>query len=388
MNQENNPDDVIDSSLDRGLPATSSKSSSNKLKNIIKNIKLFGGLTLVIIIVAPIMWFFNKSDDAVTGIQPNTTNRQISNNLGELPQAAPQREPEIVTQPSSNIIQTGQLMPPLPPQTGIVVSDEFLPRQRKLLSSSLAYGNTSTPVANQPIATQAPTVYSDGLEGLLGGPTPADGLAARLEATTVDGASAGLLTDPSYFITQGTFLDCVMETAISSDVPGMTACRLTRDIYSTDAKVLLLERGSRVIGEYQSGLNQGQARIFVLWSRIETPAGVIVNLDSPGTDSLGRSGLSGHVDTHFWARFGGALMLSLVDDIGTYAASAAASSGNNTQIQFGGLSDFTQNAASIALENSINIPPTLIKNQGEPINIYVARDLDFRGVYQLKLAGE
>jgi type IV secretion system protein VirB10 len=40
--------------------------------------------------------------------------------------------------------------------------------------------------------------------------------------------------------------------------------------------------------------------------------------------------------------------------------------------------------AAKALENSINIPPTLYKNQGERVAIFVARDLDFRGVYGLE----
>ena len=181
-------------------------------------------------------------------------------------------------------------------------------------------------------------------------------------------------------------LDCALETALSSDVPGMTACRLTRDIYSTDSKVLLLERGSKVVGQYQGGLKRGQARIFVLWTRVETPNGVIVNIDSPGTDALGRSGLDGFVDTHFWERFGGAVMLSLIDDVGTFVANKASGDGNNNQVQFGSTADAATQAAGIALENSINIPPTLLKNQGDHINIFVARDLDFRGVYDLKPA--
>ena len=37
-----------------------------------------------------------------------------------------------------------------------------------------------------------------------------------------------------------------------------------------------------------------------------------------------------------------------------------------------------------ALEQSINIPPTLNKNHGELVNIFVARDVDFSSVYQLR----
>jgi type IV secretion system protein VirB10 len=162
----------------------------------------------------------------------------------------------------------------------------------------------------------------------------------------------------------------------------MTACVVTRNIYSDNGKVLLIERGSTVSGEYQANMRQGQERIFVLWSRIKTPHGVVINLDSPGTDPLGGAGLPGYVETHFWKRFGGAIMLSMVGDIGDWISNKA-SNGNPNRIQFDNTSDGVQDMATEALRNTINIPPTLYKNQGEQVGIYVARDLDFSSVYDV-----
>jgi type IV secretion system protein VirB10 len=210
----------------------------------------------------------------------------------------------------------------------------------------------------------------------------ASSLGGALAATRAIGVQAALLADKSMAITQGMFLDCVLVTAINSQQPGMTSCVLSRNIYSTDGRVLLLERGSRIVGQYQSAqLRQGMSRIFVLWTRAETPNGVLVNLDSPGTDAVGRSGMDGKIDNHFWARFGSALLISVVDDVARYAANQNSSGGNS--INFGGTAASTQDAASIIVQNTVNIPPTLDKAQGSHINIFVARDLDFSSVYSL-----
>lgn len=204
----------------------------------------------------------------------------------------------------------------------------------------------------------------------------------RGEQSKLDLSRASLIAshDRNLLITKGTFLDCALQTKLVSTVQGMTACVLTRNIYSDNGKVLLLERGSQVIGEYKANVQQGDARIFVLWTRIKTPNGVIVNIDSPGTDPLGASGLPGYVDTHFWKRFGGAIMLSMVDDGFAYMANTHGRGQNNYENSQAN----SQTMAHEALRNSINIPPTLYINQGAHINIYVAKDLDFSEVYDVR----
>ena len=80
----------------------------------------------------------------------------------------------------------------------------------------------------------------------------------------------------------------------------------------TTGNVVLLDRGTKIVGQIENGLLQGQNRVFVDWTRAETPNHVVITLNSPGTDELGRGGLPGAVDNHLWKRFGGALMLTLV----------------------------------------------------------------------------
>ena len=237
-------------------------------------------------------------------------------------------------------------------------------------------------------------VIGQGSSARSSAPNP-DPLADSLRPTLIAGTAASRLASRTFMLTQGTFLDCNLDVAISSAVPGMTKCTLTRNVYGDDRRVVLLERGTEFTGQYRGALQQGQNRLFILWARAKTPKGVVINLASPGTDSLGRSGVTGFIDTHFWERFGAALFLSVVSDsISILAAQAQQGragngngNGNTTVVLPQSTTQAGKNAAAIAVENSIRIPPTLDKNQGGHVSIFIARDLDFRTVYALKAVG-
>jgi type IV secretion system protein VirB10 len=193
-----------------------------------------------------------------------------------------------------------------------------------------------------------------------------------------------MLPNRNYLVTAGTLIPCVLQTAMNSAQPGYTSCLIPRDVYSENGRVVLMEKGTKVVGEYHGGIQQGQNRLFVLWTRAVTPQGVRIDLASPGSDALGRAGIAGSVDTFFWARFGSALLLSLVDD-GAYIAGQAVANGNNN---FNNTTRAPSEGASIALQNSINIRPVLKKNQGEEVGIFVAKDFNFADVYNLELRRE
>lgn len=220
--------------------------------------------------------------------------------------------------------------------------------------------------------------------------SPADGgssgsgpLAEQMQPVRMQASAAGLFTNRDLLLTQGAMLDCQLETRLVTTQAGQVLCYLTRNIYSASGRVVLLDQGTKVVGQYQGGMTQGQARIFVLWTRAETPRGVFINLDSAGAGPLGEAGLGGWVDTHFWKRYGAALMISTIDDFADYLSNQGSNS-NEDRITFDNTSDTTQDMATTALENTINIPPTLYKNHGERVQIFVARDLDFSGVYSLE----
>jgi type IV secretion system protein VirB10 len=208
--------------------------------------------------------------------------------------------------------------------------------------------------------------------------TDEGGVGAILRPTRLEGASASRLADRTLMLAQGKLIDCMLDTAISTVVAGMVKCTLSRDVYGEDGRVVLLDRGTELTGEYRSNLRTGQSRLGILWSRAKTPTGVIIDLASPATDSLGRGGVDGFLDTHFWQRYGAAILLSSLDDALAFAVSRA----NTNQIYVPTNTTRTgQDAASVALENDIHIPPTIVLNQGSHVAVFVARDLDFRSVY-------
>ena len=195
---------------------------------------------------------------------------------------------------------------------------------------------------------------------------------------------AQVLPAQRLLLPKGAFIDCTLETAIDSTLPGMTTCVMATDAFGVDGQVVLLERGTKLIGETRGQVQQGSARVFVVWSEARTPAGVIVPLNSPGADELGRSGLPGQVDNHFWQRFGAALLVSVID--GAVQGAVQSSRGADGAVIVDPAA--SQGVMTEVLKGTVNIGPTVRKQQGDRIEVLVAHDLDFRSVYELRAGAE
>jgi type IV secretion system protein VirB10 len=235
-------------------------------------------------------------------------------------------------------------------------------------------GTTSVAVAasTAPVAVLAPSAARS---------SPGDsGLATLLHGDLSGAVVARTLPAQRLLLPKGAFIDCTLETAIDSTLPGMTTCVTATDTFGIDGKVVLLERGTKLVGETRGQVQQGSARVFVLWTEARTPTGVIVPLDSPGADELGRSGLPGSVERHFWERFGAALVISTID--GAVQAGVQASSRGSGTIIYN--PSATQDVMTESLKSTVNIPPTVIKRNGDRIQVLVARDIDFTNVYELR----
>jgi type IV secretion system protein VirB10 len=243
------------------------------------------------------------------------------------------------------------------------------------LSGAVFSPQSSLPSASAPMSSASPPPAGADLK------EPGE-LSALMRPSVTTAVRALVLPTQRLLLPKGAFLDCTLETAIDSTLPGMTTCVMATDTFGVDGQVVLLERGTKLVGETRGQVQQGSARVFVLWNEARTPTGVIVPLASPGADELGRSGLAGTVDRHFWERFGAAMLVSVID--GVIQAAVQSSRGNSGAVIVN--PSGTQDVMTEVLKGTINIPPTVVKHQGDRIQVLVARDLDFRSVYELKSA--
>ncbi|OWV73048.1 type IV secretion system protein VirB10 [Rhizobium sp. R634] len=335
-----------------------------------------GAVALAIVVfVAFALWSMRGQDKPSDGAQPErVVIRQTSD-------FEPAKEPQSVVTPPQV-----QLPTPVAAEQAPTDDDKLLDAARR--APVIVYSGEKSPATrrqDQDAATDQASNY------VPLGANPG-GFASRgenederfnrlLTPTQLQGSRAGTLGNRDFIVAMGTSIPCVLETALSSDQPGFTSCVINRDVLSDNGRVVLMEKGTQVVGEYRGGIRRGQKRLFVLWNRAKTPKGVIITLASPATDALGRAGIDGYVDTHWWERFGSAMLLSIVGDASSYASSRLQDSDVETQ----NTTSAGQQAAAIAVEQSINIPPTLMKHQGELVSIFVARDLDFSSVYRLRV---
>ncbi|MCQ9326907.1 type IV secretion system protein VirB10 [Neisseria dentiae] len=240
-------------------------------------------------------------------------------------------------------------------------------------------GNTGNG-AGDAVSSDTSSLPGSGEEGEKSSGSKQQGLAVRLNPTVFASVTARLRGSLDFLLGRGTGIPCGLLTRIVTTYPGVTKCQVLEDVYSANGKVLLVEKGTIIHGEQQSALTQGQARVFAAWTTIETPNGVSVKIDSLGADPLGGSGHPARVNNHFWKRIGGAVMISMIDDtINAYGRRSQGSS----NVSFDSTTESAQDIATEVLKNTINIPPTGYVNQGERIMVYIVRDVDFSGVYEL-----
>lgn len=329
----------------------------------LKKYALHGGVAVIVAVVIGSMLFSGHKKPEKTEANSNLSNSQdyaaeLQANLAKLKQSTEQARQQL-SDYQNQMQQTQQHQQS---------QRALLARQNAPTSMYAASASTASTTAT----TESPTFAGRGVYAQFGNQVS--------QTATV---SATRIAHPDYTIASGEFLHAVLETAINSNLPGMVRAVVTQPVYAYTGQTPLIPAGSRLIGQYSAATFQGVNRVFILWNRVILPNGISVQINSPGTDAIGRAGQGADdVNTHFLARFGQASLLSII-------GAGVATVGVDSQDQFNSAADYRsaiassfQQSANASLQSSGQIKPTLSIHQGAAINVFVARDLDFYRVLQ------
>ena len=315
---------------------------------------LAAGVAVVALLGMATLWGMNSA--RVTGDRPHA-------------RPVPQQPVGAALQPPAKLVAQPAVPAPAVAPQGAPGPAPILaaPPQANLASAANPYASPTMVFDSSAMPVPAP-----GAPGELAKGNTADDFASRIGGVGGGPAQARADVDPKTTVTQGTMIPAILETAINTDVPGYVRAVVSQDVRSFDGTRVLVPRSSRLIGQYQSGVQGGQKRAYVIWTRLIRPDGVSVALASPAASFDGSTGLNGRVDSHFFQRFGSAMLLSVVGGL------SAIGTGGASLILGGG-----QSAAAAAVNQCNNISPTIRVRQGEPIRVFTARDLDFSRVPRL-----
>lgn len=342
-----------------------------------------GGIVLLLFLLGYFMLSGkNRDEEADKRPKPDADQALVVPNL---PTAG-----EEETVPPVDLAQTQPELPPLPEQipnedgaAGGTESQGPTLLERRMKAAAAGGGSAGSAGGNLEHSNAA----QNAMLGLPPGGTPA---ATVAEAET----SAQFMSNPNALLVRGTYLRCVLETRIVTDVPGFTSCILTEPVYSVNGRQLLLPKGSKLLGSYQDQAD-GIARVSVVWDRIITPNGIDVAMTSPGVDGLGGAGHPGDYNAHWGSKIMSALLISLISDAFQWAA---AEHGPRSATLYTGPVGTTvvdqpfqsatarsmERLANQALQRSAQRKGTVTINHGTVVNVYVAQDVDFSAVMALR----
>lgn len=346
--------DVIDLASRNAYPVVAGKKGKMEGMGMVAGIALVAGLGLVT------LW----SMSAARMEKPEPAAQAAA-----APAAVVTPAPPVVLQPGPQMAPPAALADPAPAPVYAAppaVAVATAPAANPYSSPTVVFDSSAAPGLTTPQPGEGTAMARAEAPG-----NAANDFASRVGGVGGAAARAAPMANPGTTVTQGTMIPAVLETAIDTNVPGYVRAVVSQDVRSFDGSRVLVPRSSRLIGQYQSGLQNGQRRAYVIWTRLIRPDGASVNLASPAVGFDGTTGLAGQVSGNsFFKRFGSAMLLSVVGGLGGLVSGGAS-------VILGGAG---QSAAATAAQQDGQRGPVVRVRQGEPIRIFTARDLDFSQV--------
>ena len=361
------------------LDAAAPTLTVNEVRQLNRKALFFlGGILLLLLVMA--FWFMHSLSNREKKQSKQGPQEVVT--TPDLPQQAPVMPADAVLVPNAQPVDVVENAPPLPPP----------PASPSSYDDDGMSGSTVSAAPAPPAPTLAERRMNDGLAGAYPGQQPGgpNGVAAgaapvATAETSKARSTAKLLNNPDALMIRGTYIRCVLETRIITDIPGFTSCLVSEPVYSVNGRSLLLPRGTKLLGQY--GNQQiGRGRVGVIWDRAITPVGLDITMASPGTDNLGGAGHPGDYNAHWASRIGSAVMISMISDLFKYMGERHGPESNVVYPQSGVIvtqpyqsntAQTVQELARQAIQESSNRRPTVTINQGSVLNVYVSQDVDF-----------
>lgn len=186
-----------------------------------------------------------------------------------------------------------------------------------------------------------------------------------------------------YEIREGTLVEAYLVTGVHSDLPGDVVAQVARNVFDSETQqILLIPRGTRLVGTYDNAIALDQSRLLVAWTRMIFPDGRSVSLPGLGsTGGDGMGGVPGRVNRHFFRAFGNAAMLALVGGSLAYATSQTQGSGGTFgyptpgEVMAGSVATELSRVATEMLRGNVNRRPTITIPAGTRFSVFVSGDL-------------
>jgi len=210
-----------------------------------------------------------------------------------------------------------------------------------------------------------------------------DSAVSDLDTTSV---TADVHAASRYVLESGTVIPALLVTEIRSTLPGLVVAQVERDVYDTPSeRHVLVPRGARLVGRYDTQVSQGEDALLVVWMRLAFPDGRWVAL--PGfesADAMGTAGLRGSVNTHLPQAYLDAGLMSLVGagaQLSQAPASVPYGVASPGQVVAGSLGQQVTEESLERLRADARIPPTITVRGGTSFLVVVSRDVVFDRPY-------
>jgi len=115
-------------------------------------------------------------------------------------------------------------------------------------------------------------------------------------------------------ISQGSMIRASLLSRIDTRNPGEIVAQVSSDVYdSTTASTLLIPKGSRLIGTYETSVEPGNPRIGIAFRRLMLPDGRAIELpDMAAVSNDGTSGVDGDYKGNLLRSIGPSIMVTLI----------------------------------------------------------------------------